>query len=74
MSENKRRHRQHGEPDPSGDDHRQGPYWTRAHRDWKFWGALFLMFAAMMIYVMGDNLVLRPRPQPQQARSGTVGK
>jgi hypothetical protein len=53
-------------------DHR--PYWKRAHRDWRFWGAVFLMLVAMIIYVMSNDLAWRPRVQPQQPVSGTVGK
>ena len=74
MSENKRSHRHHGEHDHNNAYQGQRPYWTRAHRDWKFWAALFLMFAAMIIYVMSDDLALRPRRQPQQPLSGAVGK
>jgi hypothetical protein len=32
------------------------------------------MFAAMIIYVMSDDLALRPRRQPPQPLSGAVGK
>ena len=60
------------ERDPVHHDH--PPYWKRAHRDWRFWIALFLMFAAMIIYVMSDNLALRPRRQPPQPLSDAVGK
>jgi hypothetical protein len=74
MSENKRSHRHHGEHDHNGDHQGQRPYWTRAHRDWKFWGALFLMLAAMIIYVMSDDLAFRPRHQPQPPMSGGVGR
>jgi hypothetical protein len=44
------------------------------HRDWRFWIAVFAMLAAMIIYVMSDDLALRPRSQPQQPLSGAVGK
>jgi len=74
MSENKRSHRHHGEHDHNGDQQGQRPYWTRAHRDWKFWGDLFLMHAAMIIYVMSDDLAFRPRHQPQPPLSGGVGR
>jgi len=44
-----------------------GPYWKRAHRDWRFWvGALF-MSVALIVYVMSDDLALVPRVQPSQA-------
>jgi len=74
MSENKRSHRHHGEQDPNGDHQVQRPYWTRAHHDWKFWVALSLMLAAMVIYVMTQDLAWRPRSQAQQPPSGAVGK
>ena len=62
---------------PMGETHHshgQTPYWKRAHHDWRFWGAVFLMLAAMIIYVMSDDLALRPRSQPPQAPSDAVGK
>ena len=74
MSENKRSHRHHGEHDHNSDYQAQRPYWRRAHHDWKFWVALSLMLAAMVIYVMSDNLAFRPRRQTQQSLSGPVGR
>ena len=74
MSENKRSHRHHGEHDHNSDHQGQPPYWKRAHRDWKFWVALSLMLAAMVIYVMSDDLAFRPHRQAQQPLSGAVGK
>jgi hypothetical protein len=74
MNETKHSHHRHEGPD--GDSVHQGhrPYWKRAHHDWKFWVALFLMLAAMIIYVMSDDLALRPHRQAQQPLSGAVGK
>ena len=74
MSENKRSHRHHGEHDHNSDYQAQRPYWTRAHHDWKFWVALFLMLAAMVIYVMSEDLAFRPRHRPQQPLSDAVGR
>ena len=74
MSENKHSHRHHGEHDLDGGHQGQRPYWTRAHHDWKFWVALSLMVAAMVIYVMSDYLAFRPRRQAQQSQSGPVGR
>lgn len=54
--------------------HGHRPYWKRAHTDWRFWIGVFLMFAAMIIYVMSMDLALRPRLQPQQTLPGAVGK
>ena len=50
------------------------PYWKRAHHDWKFWVALFLMFVGMIIYVLSQDLSFRPRNQPHQSHSGSIGK
>jgi hypothetical protein len=74
MSENKRSHRQHGEHDRNMDHQGRRPYWTRAHRDWKFWIALSLMLAAMAVYVMSDNLAFRPHRHVQQSQSGAIGR
>jgi len=74
MSENKRSHRHHGEQDHNSVHQGHRPYWKRAHHDWKFWVALFLMLAAMIIYVMSDDLALRPHRQAQQPLPGAVGK
>jgi hypothetical protein len=73
MNEIKHNHRQHGGPDSDSVPHGHRLYWKRAHRDWRFWGAMFLMLAVIIIYVMSDNLAWRPRSQPQQPHSGTVG-
>jgi hypothetical protein len=36
-----------------------GPYWLRAHRDWRFWAVVFLMLAAMATYVFTNDLAWR---------------
>lgn len=36
--------------DGSGEMH--GPYWLRAHKDWRFVAVVLLMLAAMLTYVM----------------------
>ena len=51
-------------------DHR--PYWKRAHRDWRVWVAVFLMVVCMVIYVLSQDLSLRPRRR--QPLSGIFGK
>jgi cytochrome c-type biogenesis protein CcmH/NrfG len=38
-----------------------GPYWMRAHKDWRFLAVVFLMLVAMGIYVSTANLAWRPR-------------
>ena len=74
MSENKRSHRPPGEQDHNHVHQGHRPYWKRAHHDWKFWIALFLMLAAMVIYVMSEDLAFRPHHRPQQPLSGAVGR
>jgi hypothetical protein len=49
------------------------PYWTRAHRDWRVWVALFFCLAAITIYVLSDDLSFFPsgvRQQPAPISSG----
>lgn len=74
MSESKRSHPKHDELNPDSVQQRQLPYWKRAHRDWRFWIALLLMFVAITIYVMSDNLALLPRHPPHRALSDAVAK
>jgi hypothetical protein len=50
------------------------PYWKRAHHDWRFWAGLILMFVAITIYVMSDDLAILPHSQPRQAASDAVRK
>jgi hypothetical protein len=40
------------------------PYWKRAHRDWRFWVAVFFLFAAITVYVVTFDLSLVPRVRP----------
>ena len=42
------------------------PYWKRAHHDWKFWIAILLMLAAMVMYVKTNDLSVRPHNKIQQ--------
>ena len=49
----------HGNEGPERDPERhakQPPYWMRAHHDWKFWVGFVMMFAAITIFVLSDNL------------------
>ena len=52
----------HGNEGPESNPVRQShpPYWKRAHHDWRFWIGMFCMFAAIIIYVMSDNLAFLP--------------
>jgi hypothetical protein len=74
MNEMKHGHHQHVGPNSDGIHHDRRPYWKCAHRDWRFWIGVVLMLAAMFVYLMSDDLSLRPRLQPQRPVSGAVGK
>jgi len=47
-----------------------GPNWKRLHRHWYFWVGMFLMLAAVVIYVMTEDLAWVPQSQSQQPLSG----
>ena len=74
VNEIERTHHRHGGPHPDSvkDGHR--PYWKRAHRDWRVWVGLFFMFAAIIIYVLSEDLAWMPSGRPRHAVSGAVGK
>ncbi|MDQ2667320.1 MAG: hypothetical protein M3Z05_15080 [Gemmatimonadota bacterium] len=40
-----------------------GPYWKRAHRDWRVRAAAIVMAVAMIIFVLTGNLARRPGVQ-----------
>ena len=63
---NHENHDQHDGQQSQVKHHGAGPYWTRAHHDWRFWVAVTLMLVAISVYVLSDNLSLRPRGQRQQ--------
>jgi hypothetical protein len=52
--------------------HVHRPYWKRAHRDWRFWIAVFFIFAALAVYVFSDDLALVPRGGPSQPQPSTA--
>jgi len=65
----------HHKQEPDQDRVKQGhsSYWRFAHHDWRFWVGLILIFAAMFIYLMTEDLLWRPSPQaPPQ--TGEVGE
>jgi hypothetical protein len=62
----------HGSDFTSHHDH--VPYWKRAHTDWRFWIGVLLMLAAMIAYVLSDDLAWQPRNKTQPPPSGQVGK
>jgi hypothetical protein len=55
---------------PRDHEHPRHHFWRTAHLDWRVWCAVVIMLALMMVYVMTDNLSLRPggrmvRPTPE---------
>ena len=40
--------------------HLRHHFWKSAHRDWRVGVGLILMLVAILVYVMTDNLSLRP--------------
>ncbi|MGC2638677.1 MAG: hypothetical protein WA294_15955 [Acidobacteriaceae bacterium] len=36
------------------------PYWMRAHRDWRFWVAVFCIAAALFVYITTVDLSMVP--------------
>ena len=60
--------------DFSTSHHGHVPYWKRAHTDWRFWIGVLLMLAAMIAYVLSDDLAWGPSSGPQPPPSGQVGK
>ena len=52
----------HGNEGPNRESvrHSHGPYWKRAHHDWRVWVALFFMLTAIAIYVLSENLAFLP--------------
>jgi len=60
---NENQHANHGNEGPTGGGVRRhaGPYWKRAHHDWRFWVGLVLMLAAITIYVLSEDLAFLPR-------------
>jgi hypothetical protein len=38
-------------------------YWRRMHRDWRVWVGLVLMFTAITIYILSEDLAWLPHLQ-----------
>jgi len=54
---------------PRDHAHARHHIWKHAHRDWRVWIVVLLMVALMLVYVLTDNLSIRPgeqeiRPMP----------
>lgn len=46
--------------------HPRHHFLQHAHRDWRVWFAVILMLGSMVIYVMSEDLSLRPGTPPTQ--------
>jgi hypothetical protein len=44
------------------------------HKDWRVWTIVIVLLAAMAIYVVTNDEVLRPGPGPQQPVPGAPAK
>jgi hypothetical protein len=67
----------YGHPGNEGPEHSrahlgQRPYWKRAHRDWRVWVGLFFCLAAIIIYVLSEDLAFMPSGRPRHAQADTV--
>jgi hypothetical protein len=74
MDNSNERHHSHRGSESDGVQKEHRPYWTRAHKDWRFWLALILMIVAMGIYVMSEDLSMRPGSRPQEQVPASLGK
>ncbi len=54
-----------------GHQKHSGPYWRRAHRDWRFYVACFLMIVAMLIFGFGYNLASWSQTKEQKGISSS---
>jgi len=74
VNEIERGHHRHGGPHPDSPQDGQRPYWKRAHRDWRVWIGLFFCLAAIIIYVLSEDLAFMPSGRPRHAVSSAVVK
>ena len=65
MRKDKHRHHHHPQTGPHLPAAHHGPYWMRAHHDWRFWVAVFFVFAALAVYISSVDLSLVPRHASQ---------
>ncbi len=72
MNETEPANHAHGGANSDSTQPNHGPYWKRAHHDWRFWVAAILIFTAMTIYVLTDEFALRAdsRLPPSYSESG----
>lgn len=51
--------------------HRRHHVWRRVHRDWRVWGAVAMMLVLVLVYVMTNNLSLKPGGPPREPTPAT---
>jgi len=61
LSEGKHEEHTHRDTGPHPPHPQQPPYWQRAHKDWKFWVGVVMIFAAIAVYVVTLDLSTVPR-------------
>jgi hypothetical protein len=54
---------------PATDGAGQRPFWRRMHRSPFVWISALFILAAMVIFIMTDGFLLRPRPPAPAPRS-----
>lgn len=52
---------------PRDHAHSRHHFWKHAHRDWRVWIVVALMLIMILVYVMTDNLSLRPGRNARQS-------
>jgi hypothetical protein len=65
MNEMKPVHHRFENPNGAELHHSHGPYWKRAHRDWRIWFCVIAMLVAMFVYLATGDLRWRLQAQPQ---------
>jgi hypothetical protein len=62
-------------PDHDRDSAKQAhsSYWKFAHRDWRFWAGLILIFGSMFIYLATQDLSWRPQDQAPTSQAPVSG-
>jgi|HubBroStandDraft_3_1064219.scaffolds.fasta_scaffold1138819_2 hypothetical protein len=69
----------YGHPGNEGPEHSRAHlghrlYWKRAHRDWRVWVGLFFCLAAIIIYVLSEDLSFMPGGRPRPPVSNSAGR
>lgn len=72
MNDAERIQKHHGGPHLDGNIPSR-PYWKRMHHSGFFWVAAFFLLLAMVIFVMTDGFLLRPRGDKATPAAGAAG-